>query len=81
MIKIRCPYCSSINTHLVDAVRETLKGYRRRYECVDCGKRFTTLEEWCPKPKFGTDMAKQNSHNTVRLKTRSQGQIRKEMNY
>lgn len=78
MIKIRCPYCKSINTHLTDAVRETLKGYRRRYECVDCGKRFTTYEEWCPNPKYGFSS---NANRTVKLPTKSRTQKEKELGY
>ncbi|MBW2966524.1 ribonucleoside triphosphate reductase, partial [Candidatus Woesearchaeota archaeon] len=41
---MKCPYCNSSNTKVVDK-RVTEKGNRRRRECIDCGKRFTTYEK------------------------------------
>jgi len=41
---MKCPYCNSSNTKVVDK-RITEKGNRRRRECIDCGKRFTTHEK------------------------------------
>ena len=40
-----CPFCSSARTRVVDK-RETRAGTttRRRRECLECGKRFTTYE-------------------------------------
>ena len=40
-----CPFCSDTKTRVVDK-RETSKGTvtRRRRECLECGKRFTTYE-------------------------------------
>jgi len=40
---MKCPYCQSIESHVVDsrAVGDTI---RRRRECNDCGQRFTTYE-------------------------------------
>ena len=40
-----CPFCSNERTRVVDK-RETGKGTvtRRRRECLECGKRFTTYE-------------------------------------
>ncbi|MFC1714183.1 transcriptional regulator NrdR [Candidatus Poribacteria bacterium] len=40
-----CPFCSDIRTRVVDK-REISKGTvtRRRRECSECGKRFTTYE-------------------------------------
>ena len=45
MITIKCPYCQADETKVVDK-RETyeLDVTRRRRECLDCGKRFTTYE-------------------------------------
>lgn len=42
---MRCPYCSSTNTKVVDK-REShdTEGNRRRRECNDCKQRFTTYE-------------------------------------
>lgn len=42
---MRCPYCSHIEDKVVDsrACREGM-AIRRRRECLDCGKRFTTYE-------------------------------------
>lgn len=42
---MRCPFCGSANTRVVDSrdVREG-ESVRRRRECPDCGRRFTTYE-------------------------------------
>lgn len=40
---MKCPYCGSNNTKVVDT-RETESLTRRRRECLKCGKRFTTYE-------------------------------------
>ena len=75
MSAIKCPYCKSLSTKKIDGKRETLKGYRRRWQCYNCGRRFTTLEEWCPDPVCGYD---KNADMTVKLPTRSQRQIKAE---
>ena len=43
---MRCPYCKSKNTDVIDS-REVLDGksIRRRRECRECSKRFTTYEK------------------------------------
>lgn len=42
---MKCPFCSSNENKVTDS-RETSEGtaIRRRRECADCGKRFTTYE-------------------------------------
>ncbi len=42
---MKCPYCSHPDTRVLDT-READSGsiVRRRRECIDCGKRFTTYE-------------------------------------
>jgi len=42
---MRCPYCSKNNDRVVDS-REGREGelIRRRRECLDCGRRFTSYE-------------------------------------
>ncbi len=42
---MQCPYCSSVETKVVDK-RGTPShdAFRRRRECLKCGKRFTTYE-------------------------------------
>jgi transcriptional repressor NrdR len=42
---VRCPYCGDTNTRVVDSrdVREG-ESVRRRRECPNCGRRFTTYE-------------------------------------
>jgi transcriptional repressor NrdR len=42
---VRCPFCGSANTRVVDS-RDVRDGesVRRRRECPDCGRRFTTYE-------------------------------------
>ncbi|MFB6144052.1 MAG: transcriptional regulator NrdR [Candidatus Nanohaloarchaea archaeon] len=41
---MRCVYCDSGDTSVVDT-RDTEDKVRRRRECDDCGRRFTTYEE------------------------------------
>ena len=42
---MKCPYCNGDNDRVIDS-RSVQDGYaiRRRRECVNCGKRFTTYE-------------------------------------
>ncbi len=40
---MQCPYCHSNNLKVIDS-RETEENIRRRRECEDCKKRFTTYE-------------------------------------
>ena len=42
---MRCPYCRSKNTEVVDS-RDTVSGdgIRRRRQCLACKRRFTTYE-------------------------------------
>jgi len=42
---MKCPYCSDNENKVIDS-RETAEGMaiRRRRECLDCGRRFTTYE-------------------------------------
>ena len=43
---MKCPFCESENTKVIDS-RPTEEGHaiRRRRECEECGKRFTTYEK------------------------------------
>jgi transcriptional repressor NrdR len=43
---MRCPYCSANRDRVVDS-RESRDGatIRRRRECLDCGRRFTSYEQ------------------------------------
>jgi transcriptional repressor NrdR len=42
---MKCPYCNALDTKVLDK-RETedSEATRRRRECLECGKRFTTYE-------------------------------------
>ena len=40
---MRCPYCGSSDSKVTDS-RNVENGIRRRRECQDCGRRFTTYE-------------------------------------
>ena len=42
---MKCPFCTNIRDKVVDS-REAKEGHviRRRRECLDCGKRFTSYE-------------------------------------
>ncbi len=42
---MECPYCGEPNTKVVDSRRGKIKSeVRRRRECIECVKRFTTFE-------------------------------------
>ena len=41
---MRCPYCNSENSKTLETRDSTENTTRRRRECVNCGKRFTTYE-------------------------------------
>jgi transcriptional repressor NrdR len=40
---MRCPFCQSLESKVVDS-RDTESGIRRRRECLACRRRFTTYE-------------------------------------
>ncbi len=40
---MRCPYCGSMHTRVIDTTRKEYS-IRRRRECQGCDKRFTTME-------------------------------------
>ena len=40
---MKCPHCSDADSRVIDT-RATGDGIRRRRECENCGKRFTTYE-------------------------------------
>ncbi len=43
---MKCPYCSSENTRVIDSrPADDNSSIRRRRMCDDCGKRFTTYEK------------------------------------
>jgi transcriptional repressor NrdR len=44
---MRCPFCSSSNSRVIDT-RSAESGIRRRRECEDCSRRFTTYERVAP---------------------------------
>ena len=42
---MKCPFCSFIDTKVIDSrLGREGNNIRRRRECVDCGRRFTTYE-------------------------------------
>jgi transcriptional repressor NrdR len=41
---MRCPYCQSDNTRVIDTSHDSRGGVRRRRECQSCGNRFSTNE-------------------------------------
>ncbi len=42
---VRCPWCSGLEDRVIDSrTAEDGAAIRRRRECVDCGRRFTTYE-------------------------------------
>ena len=43
---MKCPYCSSDNTRVIDSrPADDNTSIRRRRVCDECGKRFTTYEK------------------------------------
>ena len=40
---MRCPYCNSARTRVIDTTRDA-RGIRRRRVCRDCEQRFSTVE-------------------------------------
>lgn len=44
---MKCPYCDSNNTKVIDSrATEDNHAIRRRRHCLDCGKRFSTYERY-----------------------------------
>jgi transcriptional repressor NrdR len=42
---MKCPYCSKINNKVIDSrLSKDGRTIRRRRECIDCSRRFTTYE-------------------------------------
>ena len=48
---MNCPYCGHNNSKVIDS-RDTNDGIRRRRQCLECGKRFTTYERLQPASLF-----------------------------
>ncbi len=44
---MKCPFCASTDSRVIDT-RSAEGGVRRRRECQDCGRRFTTYERVAP---------------------------------
>lgn len=44
---MKCPFCASTHTRVIDT-RSAEGGIRRRRECEDCTRRFTTYERVAP---------------------------------
>ena len=41
---MKCPFCGESDTKVIDTMHESSGGIRRRRECNQCGKRFSTIE-------------------------------------
>ena len=41
---MKCPYCQGQRSRVIDTSHDSRGGVRRRRQCEDCGKRFTTYE-------------------------------------
>ena len=44
---MQCPFCASADSRVIDT-RDAEGGIRRRRECENCGRRFTTYERVAP---------------------------------
>jgi len=49
---MRCPFCESENTKVIDTTHDAKGGIRRRRVCKDCQQRFSTYE----RPVFSTPL-------------------------
>lgn len=41
---MRCPYCQNERSHVLDTTHDSQGGIRRRRECINCQRRFSTYE-------------------------------------
>jgi transcriptional repressor NrdR len=41
---MRCPYCQTESSKVIDTSHDSRGGVRRRRECLNCGQRFSTYE-------------------------------------
>ncbi|HUM36047.1 MAG TPA: transcriptional regulator NrdR [Anaerolineae bacterium] len=41
---MKCPYCHSLSTKVVDTRQDSQGNIRRRRECLECERRFSTVE-------------------------------------
>lgn len=41
---MRCPYCKNLSSRVIDTSHDSRGGVRRRRECENCRKRFSTYE-------------------------------------
>jgi len=41
---MKCPYCGETDTKVIDTLHESGGGIRRRRECNNCSRRFSTVE-------------------------------------
>ena len=63
---MRCPYCGSENSRVVDSrPAEDNNAIRRRRQCDECGKRFTTYEKIETEP---LSVIKKDKTTTLRSK-------------
>ena len=42
--QMRCPFCEDTKSRVVDTTHDSRGGIRRRRECENCSKRFSTYE-------------------------------------
>ena len=70
---MKCPFCSSENTRVIDSrPADDNNSIRRRRLCDDCGKRFTTYEkvETIPLIVIKKDNAREQYDRSDRKSTR-----------
>jgi transcriptional repressor NrdR len=41
---MRCPYCQNVESRVLDTTHDARGGVRRRRECIQCRRRFSTYE-------------------------------------
>ena len=55
---VRCPYCKAVDDKVVDSrTADEGDAIRRRRECLECGRRYTTFERIDPLPLLVTKRA------------------------
>ena len=70
LLDMKCPFCGSDDTRVIDKRASDEKAFRRRRECEKCEKRFTTYEriEIVPLTIIKKDGSRENfDRNKIRI--------------
>lgn len=66
---MRCPYCGSYDSYVIDSrLSPDRKERRRRRQCCTCEKRFTT-REWTEKGNSNNEQGEVHTENNQALRS------------